>query len=119
MFRFVFFVEFLRKVFCLILSYYFPPSRFVGGQRTEYWANHLSEYGIYPIVLTRQWNEGQKDLLEKPNQKKLQITYNDNNEIHYLPIENSLKNKIAHLIASQQFLDQLQTKVYFFIYNMI
>ena len=83
----------MKKV--LILSYYFPPSHFVGGHRTEFWANNLSDYGIYPIVLTRQWNKGQKDLLEKPNQKELQIVRNENHEIHYLPVENSLKNRIT------------------------
>ena len=84
----------MKKV--LILSYYYPPSSFVGGQRTEYWANHLSNYGLYPIILTRHWNTNQKDLLEKSDQKELVIVKNENHEIHYLPLRPTLKNKISY-----------------------
>ena len=84
----------MKKV--LILSYYYPPSVFVGGQRTEYWANHLSNYGLYPIILTRHWNSGQKDLLDKNDQRELKIVNNQNHEIHYLPLEATLRNRISH-----------------------
>ena len=84
----------MQKV--LILSYYYPPSAFVGGERTEYWANHLSDYGIYPIILTRQWNDAQNNLLEKNEQTELKIIKNENHEVHYLPLESTLKNRISH-----------------------
>ena len=84
----------MKKI--LILSYYYPPSAFVGGQRTEYWANHLSNYGLYPIILTRHWNTNQKDLLEKSDQKELVIVKKGNHEIHYLPLKSTLKNKISY-----------------------
>ncbi|WP_020528441.1 glycosyltransferase [Flexithrix dorotheae] len=39
----------------LILAYDFPPYVSVGGLRPYAWYRYLKEYGIYPIVVTRQW----------------------------------------------------------------
>jgi hypothetical protein len=43
----------MKKV--LILAYDFPPYISVGGLRPYSWYKHLKEYGIEPIVITRQW----------------------------------------------------------------
>lgn len=40
----------------LILAYDFPPYVSVGGLRPYSWYRHLKEFDIYPIVVTRQWN---------------------------------------------------------------
>lgn len=39
----------MQKV--LIISYFFEPCKFVGSERTEYWAKNLYHYGFYPIIL--------------------------------------------------------------------
>ncbi len=43
----------MKKV--LILAYDFPPYVSVGGLRPYSWYKHFHEFGIYPIVVTRQW----------------------------------------------------------------
>ena len=43
----------MKKV--LILAYDFPPYVSVGGLRPYSWYKHFYEFGIYPIVVTRQW----------------------------------------------------------------
>ena len=43
----------MKKV--LILAYDFPPYVSVGGLRPFAWYNYLKEFGIEPIVVTRQW----------------------------------------------------------------
>ena len=40
----------------LILAYDFPPYVSVGGLRPYSWYKYLHLYGIYPIVVTRQWD---------------------------------------------------------------
>ena len=40
----------------LILAYDFPPYVSVGALRPWSWYEHLLEYGIEPIVVTRQWS---------------------------------------------------------------
>ncbi len=39
----------------LILAYDFPPYVSVGGLRPLNWHRHLKEFGIEPVVITRQW----------------------------------------------------------------
>ena len=39
----------------LILAYDFPPYVSVGGLRPYAWYKYFSEFGIFPIVVTRQW----------------------------------------------------------------
>jgi glycosyltransferase involved in cell wall biosynthesis len=44
----------MKKV--LILAYDFPPYVSVGGLRPYNWYRYLKEFGIEPIVVTRQWS---------------------------------------------------------------
>ncbi len=44
----------MKKV--LILAYDFPPYVSVGALRPYSWYKYLQEFGVYPIVITRQWN---------------------------------------------------------------
>ena len=39
----------------LILAYDFPPYVSVGGLRPYAWYKYLKEYGVYPVIVTRQW----------------------------------------------------------------
>ena len=43
----------MKKV--LILAYDFPPYVSVGGLRPYSWYKYLHEFGLYPVVVTRQW----------------------------------------------------------------
>ena len=43
----------MKKV--LILAYDYPPYVSVGGLRPYAWYKYLKEYGVYPVVVTRQW----------------------------------------------------------------
>ena len=45
----------------LILSYDFPPYVSIGGLRPYNWYKHFREYGLYPIVVTRQWQNKHKN----------------------------------------------------------
>jgi glycosyltransferase involved in cell wall biosynthesis len=48
----------MKKV--LILAYDFPPYLSVGALRPYYWYKYFREFGLYPVVVSRQWNEGLK-----------------------------------------------------------
>jgi hypothetical protein len=43
----------MKKV--LILAYDFPPYVSVGGLRPYSWYKYFHEFGLYPVVVTRQW----------------------------------------------------------------
>jgi glycosyltransferase involved in cell wall biosynthesis len=48
----------------LILAYDFPPYVSVGGLRPLSWYKHLAEFGVYPVVVTRQWDNKYKNSLD-------------------------------------------------------
>ncbi|MDB4091084.1 hypothetical protein N9528_02025 [Crocinitomicaceae bacterium] len=84
----------MQKV--LIISYFFPPSNFVGGDRTYAWAQHLYESGIYPIIITRNWNENQKDLVDQLDSNEYSIEKTDKYEIHRMPYKRSLRDQLSN-----------------------
>ena len=52
----------MKKV--LILAYDFPPYVSVGGLRPYAWYNYLKEFGLEPIVVTRQWGNAHGNHLD-------------------------------------------------------
>jgi hypothetical protein len=48
----------------LILAYDFPPYVSVGGLRPHSWFSYLKEYGVEPIVVTRQWGNANGNHLD-------------------------------------------------------
>jgi|SRR5690554_23391 len=84
----------MKKV--LIISYFYPPANFVGAQRTSAWAKYLHEYGYYPIIITRQWNEGQADLIDKQDNNQLEVEYNKTHEVHRLPYKRNLRDRLSN-----------------------
>lgn len=80
----------------LILSYFYPPANFVGAQRTAAWANYLHEFGYYPIIITRKWNEGQTDLIDEQENNELEVEFNETHEVHRLPYKRSLRDRLSY-----------------------
>ena len=79
----------MKKV--VIISYFFPPCNFVGGERTFAWAMYLNRFGIYPIIITRQWNDGQKDITDAVVKKEIHEKL-EGYEVYRLPYKNSLRD---------------------------
>ncbi len=91
----------MKKV--LIISYFYPESAFVGGQRTAYWAENLHKHGYYPIVVTRNWNRGQATLTEPVTDNVLHVEIKEGYEVHQLPFERSLRDKMDGKPAMRYF----------------
>lgn len=83
----------MKKI--IIISYFFPPANFVGAQRTANWFTFLSDYNIYPIVITRQWNNDQCDITSEVINNELNVEKYANGEIHRLPFKHSFRNSLA------------------------
>lgn len=79
----------------LILSYFFPPCNLTAAQRIGSWANYLSEFGYYPIVVTRNWTG--KEYTEQQRLESsgdaIRIEKNKNAEIHYLPYKATWRDR--------------------------
>jgi len=79
----------------LIISYYYHPSNFAGSERAYAWSKSLHSFGYYPIVLTRNWNENQTDIVGdiKDNSFKKQIS--EEGETIYIPYNRSLRDILS------------------------
>jgi len=82
----------LKKV--IILTYFFPPGNFAGSYRLFSWARYLYKFGFYPIIITRHWEKDQTDYAGISQKKELEIQKHEHYEVHYLPYNGNLRDKI-------------------------
>ncbi len=80
----------------IILAYFFPPGNFVGGERPAAWARHLHQFGYYPTIITRNWNEGQLDLTDKIIDNTLKHEVYETHEIYRLPYHRTWRDKLNY-----------------------
>jgi len=83
----------MKKI--LIISYFFPPSNFVGGERINGWVKNLNKFGYYPIVITRQWNYHQIELTDKIKHNKYTIDKYESHEVHRMPYKRTFRDILA------------------------
>ena len=82
----------------LILAYDFPPNLSIGGQRPWYWAKHLNEHGVYPVVITRHWNaslHSATDCVKPSASQAVQDLKHDNYRIIRLPFNPGLRDRMT------------------------
>lgn len=81
----------------LILAYDFPPYVSVGGLRPYSWYKYLNEFDVYPVVVTRQWNNkfgNHLDYIAKGTSNKAILEKTDFGEIIKAPYSPNLANRI-------------------------
>lgn len=88
----------MRLVICTL---YFPPCTFTPANRTFSWAKYLNRFGIYPVIITRQWSDKKisENYFEEAVGHEVVIEKNENYEVHFLPFSgnartNSLNKKL-------------------------
>ena len=82
----------MKKI--LILSYYYPPANFVGAERIASFARHLHKFGVYPIIVTRNWNENQTNTYEEIKDNSFKHRIFETHEEFYLPYNRSWRDKL-------------------------
>ena len=81
----------------LILAYDFPPYVSVGGLRPYAWYKYLHEYDIFPIVVTRQWENKYGNKLDYIAPSETKSTIIENSEkgiIIRTPYKPNLANRL-------------------------
>ena len=80
----------------LIISYFYTPCSLTAAQRPAGWVKYLSQFGVKPILITRNWDK----LLNTPEDqlrdsgKQIKIDKTNSFEIHYLPYRASLRDRL-------------------------
>ena len=94
----------MKKV--LILAYDFPPYVSVGGLRPYSWFNYLSEYDVYPVVVTRQWTNEHGNRLDYISKSKLQTVIYDKSDLGLIirtPFQPNFANRLLLNYGDQKF----------------
>jgi hypothetical protein len=94
----------MKKV--LILAYDFPPYVSVGGLRPHAWYRYFKEFNIYPIVVTRQWNNNHGNHLDyvAPGEStKISIEITQYGTILKTPYTSNLSNRLMLKYGESKF----------------
>ena len=81
----------------LILAYDFPPYVSVGGLRPYAWYRYLKEYGVEPVVVTRQWSNkygNELDYIAPSESKETIVETTEYGTIIRTPYKPNLANRI-------------------------
>lgn len=90
----------------LILAYDFPPYVSVGGLRPYNWFRYLKEFGIEPIVVTRQWSNeygNHLDYIAPGSSDKTLIEKNELGTIIRTPYHPNLSNRLLLKYGDKKF----------------
>lgn len=82
----------MKKI--LILSYFFQPCNLTASRRVTGFAEHFHKYGIYPVIITRNWDisiEKPEDVLKSTGTSIVHIK-NEQYEVFYLPYKSSIRD---------------------------
>lgn len=79
----------------IVLTYYFPPSKYTAASRPYSWFKYLHLFGYYPIVVTIDWDglvgQGTSDVFSH------KVLVQQQGEVHFLPLEPSIKERLSSL----------------------
>lgn len=85
----------MKKV--LILAYDFPPYVSVGGLRPYSWYKYLHEFGVYPVVVTRQWSNkfgSNLDYISASETSDIKVEESERGTIIRTPYNPNLANRL-------------------------
>ncbi|MEA3448107.1 MAG: glycosyltransferase [Bacteroidota bacterium] len=94
----------MKKV--LILAYDFPPYVSVGGLRPYSWYKYFHEFGIYPMVVTRQWDNkygNHLDYIAPGESNKTIIEESETGTIIRTPYKPNLSNRLLLKYGEKRF----------------
>jgi len=90
----------------LILAYDFPPYVSVGGMRPYNWYRYFKEFGVNPVVITRQWSNhfgNQLDYIAPSDSNDLIIEETQYGSIYRTPYRPNLSNRLLLKYGEKKF----------------
>lgn len=91
----------------LILVYDFPPYISVGGLRPYGWYRYLKKYNVYPVVVTRQWDNvyrNELDYISKSKSCQLEREEGEFGTIYKAPFLPNFANRLQLKYGEKRFL---------------
>ncbi len=90
----------------LILAYDFPPYVSVGGLRPWSWYKYLKQYGVHPVVVTRQWayrNGNQLDYVAPGSSDNTETEETEFGTLIRTPYKPNLANRLMLKYGDKRF----------------
>jgi glycosyltransferase involved in cell wall biosynthesis len=84
----------MKKI--LILSYFFKPCGITAANRVSGFAKHLNSVGIFPVIITRNWDlpiKTAEDVLKSTGESIKHEVF-PTHEVYYLPYKSSLRDRV-------------------------
>ena len=81
----------------LILCNDFPPLNSIGAQRPYSWYRYLKEFGVEPIVISKNWkgfSSNQQEVLKNAGESKIIVEETEFGKIIRVPIELTISEKM-------------------------
>lgn len=81
----------------MILAYDFQPYVSVGALRPDSWYKYLSEFDIFPIIITRQWSNvygNELDYISPSETDEIIVEKSEKGEIIRVPSKSTMGNKL-------------------------
>jgi len=89
------------KTKIIILSYYSLPGNFAASYRVQNWLDHLYNFDIYPILITRHWQKSDIDYTAINSESERTIEERDSYTIIRLPFKGSIRDKLVNVFGSK------------------
>ncbi|MFO7869427.1 MAG: hypothetical protein R6U95_09045 [Bacteroidales bacterium] len=84
----------MKKV--LILAYDFPPYNSIGGQRPYSWFTYFKQFGLFPVVVTRHWDESistPQDYIKPSTQQEVRVEEYEHGIIYRVPYRPNARDR--------------------------
>lgn len=103
----------MKKI--LIISYFFPPCNLTASQRIAGWATYLSDFGYYPIIVTRNWDIPINSAEDASISTGTEIIHdkNDKREVYYLPFIAGKRDEIFSKYKGNKFFQKISKIITF------
>ena len=86
----------MKKV--LILAYDFPPYNSIGGQRPYSWFKYFKEFGFFPVVVTRHWDESittPEDYMKPSTQQEVSVEEYEEGVVYRVPYRPNARDRFS------------------------
>lgn len=81
----------------LLLSYFFSPCNLTPTERVLSWAKYLQQSGVYPIIVTRNWDVPVRNAttdMYLSSGDAVRVEKKDGYEVHYIPYRAGFKDRL-------------------------
>ncbi len=81
----------------LLLSYFFSPCNLTPTERVLSWAKYLQQSGVYPIIITRNWDVPVRNAttdMYLSSGDAVRVEKKDGYEVHYIPYRAGFKDRL-------------------------